>query len=83
MRQKRSKFLVIKILTSNLFVLKILQPLFAKPAPVKPFRGAGGGGYTPAAEIFLKKTSPKLSPTSHSPNYFFARIPQAIFPSNA
>jgi len=82
-QQERSKFIVIKILTSNSFVFKILQPLFAKPAPIKPFRGVGGGGYTPLAKIFPKRTRLKRSPTSQSPDYFFAGIPQAIFNSHA
>jgi len=30
---------VVKILTSKLFDIKILQTLFAAPAPVKAFRG--------------------------------------------
>jgi hypothetical protein len=34
----------LKILTSNLFAIKILQTLFANPAPSKTFRGMGGGG---------------------------------------
>jgi hypothetical protein len=82
-RQKRSKFPVIKILTSNLFVLNILQPGFRKPAPVNPFRGVGGGGYTPATEIFRKRTWPKHAARSQPPVYFFVRIPQAIFHSHA
>ena len=35
---------VLKILTSKLFALKILQTIFANPAPSKAFRGMGGGG---------------------------------------
>jgi hypothetical protein len=35
---------VLKILTSKLFGLKILQTLFANPAPSKAFKGYGGGG---------------------------------------
>jgi hypothetical protein len=38
------KFFVIKVLTSNSLALKILQTLFAEPAPVKAFRGGGGEG---------------------------------------
>ena len=83
MRQKRSKFPVVKILTSNFFVLRILQPRFANPAPVKPFRGVGGGGYTPATEIFTNRIWPKHTARSQSPDYFFVRIPQAIFHSHA
>ena len=83
MRHKRSKFLVMKILTSNFFVLKILQPLFAKAAPVKPFRGVGGGGYNPPAEVFLKRTGLRPNRTSPSRNFFFAGIPQVLFNSHA
>ena len=36
---------VFKILTSTSYALKILQTLSAKSAPVKAFRGVGGGGY--------------------------------------
>jgi len=82
-RQKRSKFIIIKILTPNSFVFKILQPILAKPAPIKPSRGVGGGGYTPPTNIFPKRTRFKRSPTSQSPDYFFAGIPQAIFNSHA
>lgn len=83
MRQRRCKFPVIKILTSNFFVLKILQPGFAKPAPVNPFRGVGGGGNTLPTEIFPKRTRSKHGPKSQAPDYFFAGIPQAIFHSHA
>ena len=38
------KSFVLKILTSNLFDIKILQTLFADPAPSKAFRGYGGRG---------------------------------------
>jgi hypothetical protein len=40
-----SKPFVLKILTSKFFDIKILQTLFANPAPRKAFRGVGGGGY--------------------------------------
>jgi hypothetical protein len=43
---------VFKILTSKLFDIKILQTLLAAPAPVKAFRGVGGGGYTARTQIF-------------------------------
>jgi len=36
---------VFKILTSKFFDIKILQTLFANPAPSKAFRGRGEGGY--------------------------------------
>ncbi len=41
-REKARKFFVVKILTSNPLGLNILQGIFAHPAPVKAFRGAGG-----------------------------------------
>jgi hypothetical protein len=50
------KFFVIKILTSNSLALKILQTLFAEPAPVKPFRGVGGGGYLKISAFFPNGT---------------------------
>ena len=38
------KSFLLKILTSKLFAIKILQTLFANPAPSKAFKGYGGGG---------------------------------------
>lgn len=35
----------IKILSSNPYALKILQTIFVNLAPVKAFKGEGGGGY--------------------------------------
>ena len=35
----------LKILTCKLFDIKILQTIFAKPAPIKPFRRGWGRGY--------------------------------------
>jgi len=37
------KLFVIHILIANSLALKILQTLFAEPAPVKPFRGGWEG----------------------------------------
>lgn len=39
--EKARKSFVVKILTSNPLGLKILQGLFAEPAPVKAFKGGG------------------------------------------
>jgi hypothetical protein len=39
---------VLKILTSKLFAIKILQTLFANPAPRNPFRGYVGRGVPPS-----------------------------------
>jgi hypothetical protein len=42
--EKSPNSFVVRILTSNRYALKILQTLFAEPAPVKAFqRGKGGG----------------------------------------
>jgi hypothetical protein len=41
---KCSNSFVFMILTSNFYGLKILQTIFAEPAPVKAFRRGGGGG---------------------------------------
>jgi hypothetical protein len=43
-REKRRKSFVVKILTSKLLAIKILQSIFADFAPVKGFRRRGGGG---------------------------------------
>jgi hypothetical protein len=51
-RGRGSNSLVVKILTSKFFDIKILQPLSADPAPVKAFRGWGGGGYTQEPRFF-------------------------------
>ena len=50
--EKARKSFKVKILTSNSYALKILQTIFATPAPVKAFRGVGGGGYPPIPRIF-------------------------------
>jgi hypothetical protein len=45
------KSFIINIFTSNPLQLKILQTLFANPAPVEAFRGDRGGGL-PTCGIF-------------------------------
>ncbi len=47
---------VFKILTSKLFDIRILQTLFANPAPRKVFRGYRGRGYP-----FLRNTGKKYA----------------------
>jgi hypothetical protein len=42
--EKWPKSFAFKILTSKPLALNILQTIFAKAAPVKAFRGWGGGG---------------------------------------
>jgi hypothetical protein len=49
---------VLKILTSKLFDIKILQTLFANPAPSKAFRRWGGGGYPAFAPTFPNRQQP-------------------------
>src|ERR1019366_10571815 len=44
-RESGPKSFVVKLLTSKPLRLKILQSIFANPAPVKPFRRVGKGGY--------------------------------------
>jgi hypothetical protein len=46
------KFFIVKILTSKPLALKILQTIFANPAPVKPFTGVGEGAYTSTRAVF-------------------------------
>ncbi len=55
--QSRPKLFVLKILTSNLFDIKILQTLFAETAPSKTFRGYGGRGGTPVSGLKRGKMS--------------------------
>ena len=45
--EKSRNSFVLKILTYKPLGLKILQAIFADPAPVAAFRGVVGGGYTP------------------------------------
>ena len=44
------------ILTSKLFVIKILRDIFADTAPVKASRRIGGGGYNPESEFSPTET---------------------------
>jgi hypothetical protein len=53
-REKPHKLFVIKILTSKPLRLKILQSIFAKPAPVKAFQRRGEGGTPLPPEVFPK-----------------------------
>lgn len=58
-RENDRKPFVIKILTSNPLRLKILQAIFAKPAPVKAFQRVGGGGYPSKARISQNGSRPR------------------------
>jgi hypothetical protein len=75
---KRYKSRIFKILTPNAFAFRILQTLFAKPAPVKPFAGVGGEGDTPCGNHFPKRTSLERPAQQRTSDYFFARYPQLI-----
>src|SRR5580658_1050822 len=61
----------LKILTSKLFDIKILQTVFADPAPSKASRGMGGGGVPQAIDDF-----PDLQPAFplHITELFQAKI---------
>jgi len=48
----RPNSFALKILTSKLFDIRILQAAFADPAPRTAFRGMGGGGVPPQSMIF-------------------------------
>jgi hypothetical protein len=72
--QKWPKSSVIKILTINSLTLRILQTLFAQPAPVKRFRRVGGAG-TPSSREFVlptlrNETPPKLGFGRPATNFF-------------
>jgi len=72
--QKWPKSSVIRILTINSLTLRILQTLFAQPAPVKRFRRVGGAG-TPSSREFVlptlrNETPPKLGFGRPATNFF-------------
>ena len=64
-----------KILTSKLFDIKILQTLFAEPAPSKAFRGMGAGGY-PQFRLPVRQNVPFRE---GRPNFIFAQKSTALF----
>ena len=70
-RGRGSNSLVVKILTSKLFDIKILQTLFADPAPVKAFRGWGGRGVYLEKPGFPGMDQPKQWRSRSLPDYFF------------
>jgi hypothetical protein len=63
-----------KILTSNPYVLKILQSIFAEPAPVKAFRRGGGRGVPEKTYPFPKRNSTPGRSNDTLSKYFFAII---------
>ncbi len=64
----------LKILTLKSSAIKILQTLFANPAPSKPFTGMGEGGY-----LKSNQNSRKISPAAALRNGTHPRIFQADF----
>ena len=80
---KTRNSIVFKILTSNPYGLKILQTLFAKPAPVKPFQGVRGRGVPLTTPNFPKWTSPEHPLESCCPTFFSLTYPQDIFNPHA
>ena len=78
--QEASKFFVIKVLTSNPLGLKILQSIFAEPAPVKTFREGGGRGVPLAFNVFPKRNCCRTSDRTPQANYFFDTFPPYLIP---
>jgi hypothetical protein len=70
------KSLVVKILTSKLFDIKILQILFADPAPVKAFGGWGEGGYPRNPDLSGNEDSLESGARRQVPRYLFSEFPQ-------
>jgi hypothetical protein len=75
--EKARKSLVIKILTSKALGLKILQGLFAEPAPGKGLRGVGEGGYPPRPGNFPRKTLAGSHLETLACQIFFDSVSQA------
>jgi len=73
--KKARKLFEIKILTPNSYALKILQTIFAKPAPVKAFRGMGGRGYTSKRNVFPKRNPLKCWFQHAKRNIFLRSFP--------
>lgn len=76
--EKADKFFVVKILTCKPLRLKILQSIFADPAPVKAFRGVGGGGYPKFLPISQNETHSNMPAHHVAPNYLFIRFPLLV-----
>jgi hypothetical protein len=69
-----NKSIVFNILTLNPFTLKILQTLFAKPAPVKFLPWVGGEGGTPCKSEFPKTDLLEMSSPHPDFPLFFREI---------
>jgi hypothetical protein len=76
---KTRNSILFKILTSNSYGLKILQTLFVKPAPVKPFQGVGGRGVSLTCSRFPKWNRRKNRFGSLLTCFFFVTYPQGKF----
>ena len=75
--EKARKSFIVKILTRKPLGLKILQRIFANPAPVGAFRGVGEGGYIRKRLNFPKRSSSKLHPLSFIFKFFSIPIPKS------
>ncbi|SPE22597.1 hypothetical protein SBA2_1000004 [Acidobacteriia bacterium SbA2] len=73
-REPGSNSFVLKILTSKPLGLKILQTIFANPAPVAAFRGVGGGGVPLETRGFPKTNSPKKRASALLTRIFLCRF---------
>ena len=83
MAPKACKSFKVKILTSNSYALKILQTIFAAPAPVKVFRGMGGRGYPSTSRIPSSARSRKSASRTPIQNLLTGSYPQAESPSDS
>ena len=72
--QKPRKFFVVKILIPNSYALKILQTLFANPAPVAAFEKGGGGGVPLKSHGFPKIGTLPATLLSRIWQIFFQKI---------
>jgi hypothetical protein len=66
----------INILTSKSNALKVLQAIFAKPAPVKVFREVGTGGVPLQWKKFPPKVTPNIRNAWVHQDIFHGKYPQ-------
>ena len=78
--EKHRKSIVLKILTSNPLGLKILQTVFAEPAPVKAFRRCGEGGTPPSPPLSQNETCSNRVAKLPISTFFRSDI-HSLFPS--
>lgn len=81
--QKTPQIICYQDFDLNPHALKILQPLFAKLAPVKPFQGKGGRGVSLASLNFPKRNWFEPTFPVASARFFLATSAQDILHSYA